>query len=199
MLAIDDVIAFETDAIFSRVPLGLPIGERLGEWDETIYESLTYLKSGMYFGTLQGGQEVEKSRGITKGSLTRNEVVVALERERSGDAVPPLIAQSTRFVTLGQALHQNFDLWTHWVSGPREISVSLDSEAGKRMELLDRRDIWNDKDDGWAETQPGCWHNTAFSYPYEVEWVELAFSHPDGRTIREVRNHQGEVSDHEFY
>ena len=203
LTALDDVIAFETDAIFSRVPLALPIGDRLGEWDETIYQSLTYLKSGMYFAThcqdvlcrTCGGREVEKSRGITKQSLTRQQVIHALESERMGESVPALTAQATRFVTLGQAIHQNWDLWTHWITGPREIQVALD---GKRIDLLDSSLVYADKGDGWQETQIG-FHDTEFSHPYSVEWVEAEYQHPDGRAVSSLRKDDSDVSDHDWY
>ena len=195
MLAPDDVIAFETDAIFSRVPLvGLRVGERLGEWDETVYTSLTYLKSGMYFATLPDGKDIEKSRGITKGSLARSAVVAALTRERNGEQVPPLPAQATRFITLGQALHQDYSLWTHWVTGPREIQVALD---GKRIDLLNTCDVRADKGDGWQNTQIG-FHDTTFSHPYEVEWISHEYSHPDGRAVSALRKDDSDVSDHDY-
>jgi len=194
MLAIDDVIAFETDAIFSRVPLDLAVGERLGEWDRKVYDSLTYLKSGMYFATLPGGKEIEKSRGITKGSLTRTQVVDALARERHGEHVSPLIAVATRFIALGQAIHQDYSLWTRWVTGPREIQVALD---GKRIDLLDSSHVRKDTGDGWQETQIG-YHDTVFSHPYEVEWVGSEYRHPDGRTVRSLRKDDSDVSDHDY-
>lgn len=173
MTAPDDIIAFETDAVFSRVPLDLDIGEHLGQWDETIYSSLTYLKSGMYWGTkvkesgkvIDPPKEIEKTRGINKGSIPRSLVI---EELRNGQR--PLPAEQTRFVTLGQALHQNFDLWTHWVTSPRNISVAL---WGKRIDVYDGRDNYARKNDGWEETIGGP-HDTEFSYPYEVEWLALA-------------------------
>jgi hypothetical protein len=166
LLAPDDIIAFETDAVFSRVPLALDIGERLGEWEETKYASLTYLKSGMYFGTLANGKEVEKTRGINKGTITRADMVAALDAEQRGET-PVLAAEQTRFITLGQALHQDFAKWTHWITAPRGIKVALN---GKRIDLLDSRDTWADRGDGWRETQEG-FHDTEFSHPYEVEWI----------------------------
>jgi hypothetical protein len=182
-LAPDDILAFETDAVFSRVPLDLPVSERLGDWGKTEYADLTYLKSGMYFGTLSTGETVEKSRGITKGSLTREEVKHALDCERIGKPVPPLVASATRFITLGQALHQDFSIWTHWITGPRVIQTALN---GKRIDLITQQPF-NDKLDGWMETQEG-FHDTEFSYPYEVEWInETDIQSPDGIRLPQLR------------
>lgn len=163
----DDVIAFETDAIFSRVPLPLQMGERLGEWEETKYSSLTYLKSGMYFGTLADGREVEKMRGINKGTLTRDDMLAALEAESRGES-PVLPAEQTRFITLGQALHQDFTKWRKWITAPRQIQVALN---GKRIDLLDNSDVRKEMGDGWQETQEG-FHDTEFSYQYPIMWIE---------------------------
>jgi hypothetical protein len=162
MTAPDDIIAFETDAVFSRIPLNVKVGERLGEWDETIYEDLTYLKSGMYWGTTIDGKQVEKTRGINKGSIPRE---LAIHELRNGQRKLP--ATQTRFITLGQALSQNFDLWTYWITAPREISVLL---WGKRIDVFDARDNWKRTDDGWEETIGGP-HDTAFSHPYDVAWL----------------------------
>lgn len=163
----DDVIAFETDAVFMRVPLDLPVGDQLGEWSLTEYESITYLKSGMYWATKKDGKEVEKTRGFNKGTVTRADVIDVLARDVF-DPLAVLRAKQTRFVTLGQALHQDFSLWRRWVTSPRVISVALN---GKRIDLLSDSDAWNPTGDGLTETQEG-FHSTTFSYPYPVEWLD---------------------------
>lgn len=185
MSAPDDIIAFETDAVFSRVPLDVPIGERLGEWDETIYDSLTYLKSGMYWGTLEDGREVEKTRGINRGSIPRELVIHELQNGQR-----KLPAEQTRFITLGQALHQDFTLWTHWVTSPRQISVAL---WGKRIDVYDGRMNWKRTGDGWEETVGGP-HDTDMSYPYEVEWLtDSVIANRDGLTLPEVRDYDAHL------
>jgi hypothetical protein len=179
----DDVIAFETDAIFSRVPLPLKLGDHLGDWEATEYASLTYLKSGMYWGTLEDGTEIEKSRGINKGSIPRALAIAELQGEQH-----KLPAEQTRFITLGQALSQNFALWTHWITSPRMISVAL---WGKRIDVYDGRDNYARTDDGWEETIGGP-TETEFSYPYEIEWKsgEDRMRNPDGFTLEEAREIQ---------
>jgi hypothetical protein len=186
----DDVIAFETDAIFTRRPIqGLDMSNRLGAWEPTEYSSLTYLKSGMYYGTLSDnecrkqrkplGTEVEKSRGINKGSITRNDAIAALSMRA---AIP---AEQTRFIGLGIALSQNFDLWRHWVTVPKMIATEL---GGKRANT--NRNIPTGKvlDDGWEETIPMS-SPVAFSQPYEVEWINPRGSdQPDWREYDERWN-----------
>lgn len=183
MLAIDDVIAFETDAIFTRVPLPLDFGTGLGQWEATEYQSLTYLKSGMYFGTLADGTDVEKCRGINKGSITRHQMITALQNQREGRETK-LYAEQTRFIGLGQALHQDFRKWRHWITAPKDISISLN---GKRIDLLYGDGTGKHLEDGWYETQEG-FSDTDFSYPYEIEWLaETDIANQDGLTLSEVR------------
>lgn len=180
-LAPDDVIAFETDAIFSRVRLPLTLGEGLGEWDETEYASLTYLKSGMYYATTPDGRDVERMRGINRGSITRQNVINALNTQGT------LVASQTRFITLGQALSQDFGLWRRWITKPRLIPTWLD---GKRMDLIDRDDIQKQTGDGWTETQEGFRGDyDDISTPYSVEWInpETTIRDLDGRGLAEHR------------
>lgn len=183
MSAPDDIIAFETDAVFSRIPLDLNIGDRLGEWEETVYESLTYLKSGLYYGTTLDGKDVEKTRGFNKGSITRQEVIDAIHHDAKGlDSV--LHAEQTRFITLGQALHQDFAKWRRWYTAPRNISVALN---GKRIDLTDLALSRKQIGDGWQETQEG-FHDTEFSHPYEVAWLgNTDIKTPEGMSLTDVR------------
>lgn len=176
----NDIVAFETDAVFSRAPLDVSVGDRLGEWEETNYSSLTYLKSGLYFGTDAAGKEVEKTRGINKGTLTREAVIESLQNGEPYDFLP---AEQTRFITLGQALHQDFGKWRKWITAPREIRVALN---GKRIDLLDNRDVYADRHDGWNETQEG-FTDTEFSHPYPVEWVEDEYAADMGELFRQAR------------
>lgn len=197
LLAPDDIIAFETDAVFSRSKLALPLGERLGEWDETVYESLTYLKSGMYFGTqiMKDGtrKEVEKCRGINKGSIQRQDVIDALQAERRGFVGGILEAEQTRFITIGQALHTDIEKWRRWITGPRNIAIALN---GKRIDLV-TEEPYAETDDGWSETQGG-FHATEFSFPYEVEWIEKTeIADPNGRALPDVR--RDDAHEQEWY
>ncbi len=174
--AIDDVIAFETDAIFSRVPLDLDIGSGLGQWEETRYASLTYLMSGYYFGTKINDDgsttEVEKSRGVNKGSVTRSDVIRALAEERG-----KISATQTRFITLGQALHQDWTKWRQWITAPRNLDTMLN---GKRTHALSFENGCHDRADGWEETWPntfmldidGAHTPEVMSKQYDIEWLD---------------------------
>ena len=190
MLAPDDIIAFETDAVFSRVPLGVKQGTRLGEWEATEYRSLTYLKSGMYFGTLADGTEIEKCRGINKGTLTREAVIEGLARQLLWKQDVTLAAEQTRFIGLGLAINQGMDKWTHWITSPRAIRVKL---AGKRIDIPVDTLNRSVTEDGWQETMIGIKHMDEHSKPYEVEWInpQPDIVHPEtGERLSDVRKRQ---------
>lgn len=183
MLAPDDVIAFETDAVFMRKEIKLPVGERLGQWDRTVYKNLTYLKSGLYWGEKEDGEKIAKSRGFNKETITRDDVHNALLVEKQGRTVF-LPAEQTRFVTAGQALHQDFTKWREWITAPREISVALN---GKRIDRI-TEEAYAMRNDGWLETQEG-FHDTEFSYEYPVAWIEGAKNmvDPHDLTFEDIR------------
>jgi hypothetical protein len=124
MLRPDKVIAFETDAVFMECELPLPISNRLGEWEETVFADLTYVKSGLYYGNAydkNGDLEyVEKTRGFNRGSVSREDMTRAME---TGVTVE---APHTQFYTLGAALHTaGFDNWRRWETKIKGISTWL--------------------------------------------------------------------------
>lgn len=186
LLAPDDIIAFETDAVFSRVPLPVDLGTHLGQWEATEYASLTYLKSGMYFGTLTDGTEVRKTRGIDKESLTREDVITALTAQ--DDRL--LHCWQTRFNGLGIALAQDFDKWRKWTTSDREITTRL---QGKRIDALHNEYPGKRLNDGWMETWPGVRWTEPESHPYTVEWINPnpEILSDDGSTIMELRIERG--------
>lgn len=115
----DAIIAVETDALFSTQPLDLPIGEKLGEWSETVFDWITYVQSGFYYAS--GG--VEKYRGFDKGSVPHE---LVLNHFRNPGT--PLVGRTTRFVGMGVALH-TAAVWRSWETTPRKVIVG---GGGKR-------------------------------------------------------------------
>lgn len=177
-----NIIAFETDALFSRKPLDLPIGSGLGEWEMTEYASLTYLKSGLYFGTLRDGTEVVRARGFDRGSLSRSAVIEALHADETASGAI-VEATETRFITLGAGLVQGLDKWQRWITKPKIVNVPLN---GKRIDSFTTKKTV----DGWCKTIGGVKHSDPVSVPYAVEWINPNpdFVHPDtGQTIAELR------------
>jgi hypothetical protein len=59
-----NIVAAETDSVFSLVPLDLPLGTALGQWDCTELEDLVYLQSGVSLVKSEGDWQF-KTRGFT--------------------------------------------------------------------------------------------------------------------------------------
>jgi hypothetical protein len=69
LAGMDNVIAAETDAVFSTVPLDLDIGTGLGQWECTEYDGIKYIQSGVHC-TLKDGKWSYKTRGLTMRKST---------------------------------------------------------------------------------------------------------------------------------
>jgi len=165
------IIAFETDAVFSSEPLALNIGTGLGQWDETVFESLTYVQSGHYYGTQiteTGKKEIVKCRGVDRGSITREMVEEQLSNPLEADRV--LTAPLTRFYGAGIALVRDFpNVWRRWLTEEKKLRLY---PVGKR----EHGACWCDGT-AFAETAVGNWHMTfcpikgSHSNEYPVEWI----------------------------
>jgi hypothetical protein len=135
----DCIIAAETDGIFCTEKLDLPLGEALGEWEVKEYDSLTYVQSGMYFGTLSEGyynpakpqdREVVKYRGLDKGSLKREHIITGWEKFTAGGPTK-VKGKSTRFRTIGTSLvGDRMADWRQWMPDKKEITLL---PTGKRL------------------------------------------------------------------
>lgn len=182
------VIAFETDALFCSEPLdGLTIGEGLGEWELTTFESLTYVQSGHYYGTKTDGEEVVKCRGIDKGFISRAAVESALtqpEQERY------LEAALTRFYGAGIALARGLsEYWCRWRTEPKSLFLG---PSGKRIHGA----CWCSSDHHGLSM--GKWHRTycpvtgGMSSEYPVEWIN---PNPEMTELTELRETENEWND----
>lgn len=95
MQAPADIIAVETDGIYSKVPLDLPLGEGLGQWEEEIYSEIIYVQSGVYWTVgLDGTVNKAKVRGFGSGSFSYTDAVTA------SDDLVPLSGSTHRFGSL---------------------------------------------------------------------------------------------------
>lgn len=116
LLAGSDLVAFETDAVFSTKRLWdrLDIGDNLGQWEETIYNDFVYLQSGCRFGLCAPcNKHVEptwhpKYRGFDPDSIKLEECLEAFSREPDEWYVE---GRTSRFIGFAQALHTDFATW----------------------------------------------------------------------------------------
>jgi hypothetical protein len=92
MQAPADIIAVETDGIYSRVPLDLDEGQHLGQWEAEIYSEIIYVQSGVYWTRGQDGTvNKAKVRGFGSGSFDYSTALSAV------DSLSPLVGSTHRF------------------------------------------------------------------------------------------------------
>lgn len=126
------VVMVATDAVYSLVPLDLPIGERLGEWEAVELEGLFIVQPGLYWCPTK---RKRKSRGLSGRFFETDGMTEGFERAwaefRSRDLAnteSDLGAPSVRvpvpgFVGLRLALARNKpELAGTWLKDSREIS-----------------------------------------------------------------------------
>ena len=161
------VIAYETDCLYSSEELtGIIIGDGLGEYKETIYNHLTYLGSGIYFGEKENGEKVFKLRGIQTGTATYEMLENVLQQPESKRIIK--IPQQ-RFISASLALQaKDRSKWLKWVNEESEIKLY---PHNKRSHFL----CWCTDGDIHPLT-PG-WHETVAAkkfvkaVQYSVEWI----------------------------
>lgn len=174
---LDNVIAFETDAVFTTCPLSVTVGNGLGEWEATEFDSLTYVQSGFYFGTV-GDKPIVKTRGVDRGSLALPEVISAFVERRKARA------KQTRFIGAGLARQLNdWEKWQRWVTSPKMLSVE---PSGKRIHMCLPS----------CAGELGVWHSTVcpkfggISAPYPVRWIAAVQPMP---LLEELRDENREA------
>ena len=123
----ESIIAFETDALFSKVPLQLDCGEGLGQFDKVIFDNLTYMQSGMYYADQDGVAVVNKTRGVDRGNLTREQCLAIASEPKAENRTAKTVM--VRFHGLGIALQRTKDVWCKWI--PVEKNVRIEPQ-GKR-------------------------------------------------------------------
>lgn len=139
------VISFETDGLYSTVPLAVDNGkDELGSWEVTEYKGITYVQSGVYWvndpkGDKRKNDWKPKYRGFDAPKVhpVTGKVVEGLGRDFVMDCwregVRELESTSTRFGGLCACSisPQSFVEWRTWTSKPRKLR--LYPVKGKRM------------------------------------------------------------------
>ena len=134
------IIAVETDAIFSTIPLDLPESELLGDWECKMHEEVTYLQSGFYYAIEPMGNTICRYRGMDRDSRNGQpmglpyEVVQAHLKHRTGQPRKEsgtMYTQTTRFIGLGMGM-QTESVWRSWEKKDHAISLDGDKYISKR-------------------------------------------------------------------
>ena len=162
------VIAFETDAIYLDNELyGIPIGDNLGEFRETVYKELTYLNSGIYFGVKENGEKVFKMRGLQSGTVKIEDIDKLLDTPENSRKLEII---QNRFISGALAvLMNNLDDWLKWKEEILELRLY---PIGKRIHFL-----CPCQDGGNDNFLREYWHKTIVTKPfremveYAIEWI----------------------------
>jgi DNA polymerase type B, organellar and viral len=124
LLAPDKIIAVETDAIFSAVPLDLPCSKELGDWELTTFDWIIYLQSGFYYYPEDGvvkakyrGMDKDRNTGLPT-DLPLEKVLRTLEIEKRS-----VRAMTNRFVGMGLALMRKETVWRTWEPKPKVTAL----------------------------------------------------------------------------
>jgi hypothetical protein len=136
------IIASETDAVFSTEPLSLDLGEGLGQWEESTFDSITYLQSGFYYAE-QGEKVICKYRGLDRDRNTGQPVGLpyrrVLDHLRYGRAqehwqTGAFLSTTTRFINIGLALRTS-SIFRSWETKDKRISIDQRPGKSKRYHL----------------------------------------------------------------
>lgn len=173
-----DVIAFETDGLYSTVRHECDEGTALGQWEVESHDGITYLQSGLYW-LLDDGVWWSKSRGLSRDiptgekgkGLTRDHVLLAWSMGSWEVEVT-----ETRFRTMASAVvsPERFTEWRQWCDDTKTLTTI---PRGKRVVLP-------------KDLEQGTWalrglHATlaagggGLSTPHHLPWV-------DGLTVMET-------------
>ncbi len=189
---LSDVIAFETDAVFTSAPLEVNVSSALGDFGLKVFQNLTYVQSGLYFADADD-ETVVKTRGVDRcrcadpatecvcGSLTRARVLAHLSERKAIDRVAT--ATLTRFVGAGVALTQDWSKWCTWEVMLKHLTLE---PAGKRVHSACpcmRREAIGIETGTWHLTEcPLRDHTHSCAFP--VEWIN---PNPDMIELSELR------------
>lgn len=130
----DSLIACETDAVFTTAPVDLPLSTELGDWEETRYEWISYLQSGVYWtnATEKGERPRNKTRGFSATGIEHGEVEQYFQRltvaELDGAVADPILVPHRQFIALGNPQRH---LYGQWQDGTKAIGIG----AGKRVHI----------------------------------------------------------------
>lgn len=136
------IIAAETDAVFSTEPLPLHLGDELGDWELTTFDSITYLQSGFYYAT-KGEEVVCRYRGMDRDRETQQPVGLPYRavldhlrhrKTRQHGGTAPLLSSTTRFVNIGLALCTR-SIFRSWETKDKRISLDQRPRFSKRYHL----------------------------------------------------------------
>jgi len=129
-----DVLMLATDGVFTRTPIDLPIGKRLGEWDLKEHSGIFIVQSGVYFLPGEDKTKSTKTRGIPQSKViaSENEFRQVWNRYLTDGSLDPVPVHLRNFIGLRLALARNsFHTAGQWVPQKKTISFDWSSKRAK--------------------------------------------------------------------
>jgi hypothetical protein len=130
-----DVLMLATDGVFSRSPIDLPIGERLGEWDYKEHDGMFIVQSGVYFLPGEDKTKVTKTRGVPQSKViaSEDEFRQVWSRYLAGGSLEAVPVHLRNFIGLRLAIARNSFGTTagQWVPQKKSISFDWNSKRTK--------------------------------------------------------------------
>ena len=130
------VLMVATDAVYSLVPLELPISDALGDWSCEVHSLLHIIQPGVYF---TDKDNIVKSRGINADRMLqhRNEFIDRLKyfpiaRTAGPDAIPPVAINTDMFmgIKISLARKEPKQVLGEWLPVGKEVSYKWTSKRG---------------------------------------------------------------------
>lgn len=115
----EDVVCVMTDSLWSRKPLDIPLGDRLGDWERQEEAELVLAEAGLYQATTPSGDLFIWQRGFDK----RNPVDVRgiVSHWLGDDPTYTAIYKVSRFIGMGLASITSYP-WRHWLELERRVA-----------------------------------------------------------------------------
>lgn len=129
------VLMLATDGVFTRAPIQLPIGGRLGEWDLKEHDGMFIVQSGVYFLPGEDKTKATKTRGVPQSKViaSEQEFRQAWNRYLAGGSLDPVPVHLRNFIGLRLAIARNSFATTagQWVPQTKTISFDWSSKRAK--------------------------------------------------------------------
>lgn len=140
MKAPQQIVAVETDAIYSLVPpeaLGIDIGDGLGQWGYDVYDEMMYVQSGMYHYRQGGEWKGVRSRGINRAEYPVEKAQAYLQSLRGGEEWGEMtLTTKPRFIGAGAAINSSVptkEIMTSWRVQEKTMTLG---DTGKRQHVM---------------------------------------------------------------
>lgn len=170
-----DVIMAATDGFFSTKPRDLPCSENLGDWTQTVHDSMFVVQSGVYF--LPGGNL--KTRGTPYKKVLENENrfreqwPTYLESMKTWQTLSDMTTCSvpvdvTNFTSLQLALARGKqETAGQWVSDVRQLAFDWTTKRQLPLKRDNSGELAPFIGDGYIITEPWAGDERAGNTPYQ--------------------------------